>query len=292
MTSKLYFGGAAILAAAIALTGASKSDYKLEDRQTVNHTFGNDKTIDVDLVNGGVTVIGDGGTSIRITGEHIVRANTQAEIDRGKKDDVLDMNEKDGVAQIYENGPFRNGGNSSHSSDNHGFHEGSDRDHEYNVEWNITAHVPRAIALKLRSVNGTVNAQDTAGTYDVHCVNGQITMTGISGSGTVSSVNGTDTVTFRENPKSDSSFTSVNGKIDLSFQPNLSADFDLHTVNGGMFTDFESMALGSTGSASQQNGKYVYRSRGESRVHIGAAGGPQIKVQTVNGSIEIRKVSK
>ena len=289
MTSKFYFGGAAILAAAIALTGASNSDYKLEDRQTVNHTFANDKTIDTDLVNGGVTVIGDGGNSIRITGEHIVRANTQAEIERGNKDDVLDMNEKDGVAQIYENGPFRNGGNSNHSSDYHGFHEGSDREREYNVEWNITAHVPRAIALKLRSVNGAVRAQDTTGAYDVHCVNGQIVMTNIAGSGTVSSVNGGNTISFRENPKTDSTFASVNGKMDLSFQPNLSADFDLHTVNGGMFTDFESMGLSSAGVASQQNGKYVYRSRGDSKIHIGAAGGPQIKVTTVNGSIELRK---
>lgn len=288
MTRKLYLGGGVILAAGIALTGASKSDYKLEDRQTVNHTFANDKTIDTDMVNGSVTVIGDGGNSIRVTAEHIVRANSQAEIELAKKDDVLDLNEKDGVAQIYENGPFRNNGN-NHSSDYHGFHEGSDRDHEYNVEWNVTAHVPRAIALKLRSVNGSVSSQDTAGAYDVHCVNGQITMTNVAGSGTVSSVNGPDTVSFKENPKSDSTFTSVNGKIDLSFQPNLSADFDLHTVNGGMFTDFESMALASTGTASKNGAKYVYSSRGNSKIHIGAAGGPQIKVTTVNGSIELRK---
>ncbi len=155
-------------------------DYKLEDREPVSHTFTGDKTIDVDLVNGSVNVIGDGGSTIRVEGERVIHAANQEQMARAKKDDVLDMNEKNGVAQLYENGPFRN--NNNHSSDDHGFHDNSER--QYEVAWNLTVHVPRETALRLRSVNGGVTAQDTSGTFDVRSVNGPLVMTNIAGSGT------------------------------------------------------------------------------------------------------------
>jgi hypothetical protein len=287
MTKRLYLAilGAALIGNAVALSAASHDDYKLEDREPVHHTFTGDKTIDVDLVNGSLTVIGDGGSTMRVDGERVIHAATQDQIARAKTDDVLDMNEKGGVAQIYENGPFRD--SNGHTSENHGFHEDSSR--HYEVAWNITVHVPRATALKLRTVNGGVTAQDTSGTFDVRSVNGPLSMTDVSGSGTASAVNGTNTISFHENPKADSAFTSVNGKIDVTFQPNLSADFDLKTVNGAMYTDFESTALASaTGTATNQNGKFVYKNRGESRIRVGS-GGPQIRLETVNGGIEIRK---
>src|SRR4051794_6661924 len=113
MTNKLCW---AFIGAALTLCAASHGDYKLEDRSPVNHTFTGDKKIDVDLIGGSVTIVGDGGNSMRVTGERVIHADTQDQMARAKKDDVLDMNDKDGVAQIYENGPFRNN-NNGHSSD-------------------------------------------------------------------------------------------------------------------------------------------------------------------------------
>ncbi len=46
-------------------------------------------------------------------------ADAQA-LDRARKEVTLDINEKDGIAQLYVNGPFRDNG---HSSENHGFHD-------------------------------------------------------------------------------------------------------------------------------------------------------------------------
>ena len=291
MTNNVRFSaiGAAVLGTVLALAAASHEDYKVENREPAHHTFTGDKTIDVDLVNGSVTVIGDGGNTIRVDGERVVHALNQEEVARAKREDVLDINEKDGVAQLYENGPFRN---NDHSSEYHGFHDTSER--QYNVAWNLTAHVPRETALQLRSVNGGIIAQDTSGHFEVRSVNGPLAMSNIAGSGNASAVNGTNTVSFRENPKADSAITSVNGKIDVTFQPNLSADFSLKTVNGGMYTDFESTALASmppTGTATKENGRFVYRNRGESRIRVGA-GGPQIRIETVNGSIQIKKQTK
>lgn len=278
----------AIIGIATVLGAASHSDYKVEDREPVRHTFTGDKSLDTDTVNGTVTVIGDGGNTIRVEGERVIHAADQASVAQAKKDDVLDINEKNGVAQLYENGPFRN--NNNHSSDDHGFHETSDR--HYEVEYNLTIHVPRDTGLRLRTVNGGLQAQDTSGAFDVKSVNGSVAMTNIAGSGTVAAVNGTNIVSFRENPKADSAFTSVNGRIEVTFQPSLSADLELKTVNGGMYTDFEATALAAApGAATQQNGRFVYKTRGTSRLRIGA-GGPQLRLETVNGSIQIKKATK
>lgn len=274
----------AALGASLAFAAAGR-DYKVEDRSPVNHTFSRNQKLDVDVISGSIEVIGDGGNSIRVTGERVIHAADQQQLARAKQDDVLDMNEKDGTAQIYENGPFRNNSN-NRSSDYHGFHENSDR--HYNVDWNLTVHVPREIELRLRDVNGSIRTQDTSGAFDISAVNGSVTGTNIGGSGNISTVNGPATITFRQNPKSDSSFKSVNGKVDVTYQPNLAAEFDLKTVNGGMFTDFESVALASTGGGTSKEGKFVYKSHGNSRIRIGS-GGPQIRMETVNGSIQIRK---
>jgi hypothetical protein len=273
----------ALLGATLAFTAAGR-DYNVEDRSPVNHTFSRNQKLDVDVISGSIEVIGDGGNSIRVTGERVIHALDQQQLARAKQDDVLDMNEKDGTAQIYENGPFRN--NSNRSSDYHGFHENNDR--HYNVDWNLTLHVPREIALRLRDVNGSIKADGTGGSFDISAVNGSVTGTNLAGSGNISTVNGPTVISFRENPKSDSSFKSVNGKVDVTYQSNLAAEFDLKTVNGGMFTDFDSVALASTGGGSSKDGKFIYKSHGNSRIRIGS-GGPQIRMETVNGPIQIRK---
>ena len=189
--------GLAFFALAAFLNAATGNDYNVVDREPVTHTFTGDKTLDVDLVNGSVKVIGDTGGAIRVEGERVIRAATQDEVNRAKKEVTLDINEKNGTAQLYENGPYRDSNN--RSSDYHGFHENSDR--HYNVSYEITVRVPRETALHLRTVNGGVAAQDTTGLFDVGSVNGQIAMTNMAGSGTAAAVNGANVVSFRENPK-------------------------------------------------------------------------------------------
>ncbi len=51
--------------------------------------------------------MGDNANTIRVEGERITHAEDQQAVDRAKHDVKLDVNEKDGVAQLYVNGPFR-----------------------------------------------------------------------------------------------------------------------------------------------------------------------------------------
>ncbi len=192
-------------------------------------------------------------------------------------------------AQLCVNGPFRD--NDRRSSDDHGFHE-QHRDREYEVTYNFTIHVPSATVLQLHSVNGKVDATDTVGKFDVHAVNGTVKMTNVAGSGSTQTVNGEITAVFRENPKTDLNFKTVNGRVDVSFPPSLSADLQIKTLNGPAYTDFEATALASgPGQAEQKNGKFVYRSNRFSNVRVGS-GGPVLKFETVNGSIQIRKSAR
>jgi hypothetical protein len=283
----MYYQKIALGIAACALVSAVSSAahrWTTEAREAIQHVFNKDKALEVDNINGTIEVVGDNGTTIRVTGERVIRAEDQTELERAKREVTLDMNEKDGVAQLYVNGPFRN---HDHASDDHGFHEHSDR--HYEVTYNITVRVPHLTDLRLRNVNGGIKAGETTGKFDVNGVNGSVTMNSIGGSGTVRTVNGEMILSFNENPKLSSDFKTVNGRIEATFAPNLSADVRLRTFNGGAFTDFDGTALAAQpATIEKRNGRSVFRANRASNLRIGA-GGPELSFETVNGSISIKK---
>jgi hypothetical protein len=279
----MYYQKIALVVAACALVSAADR-WTVEAKEAIHHTFSKDTTINVDNINGTIEIIGDNGTTMRVEGEKIIRAEDQAELERAKREVTLDINEKDGVAQLYVNGPFRG---HDHASDDHGFHDNTDR--HYEVTYNLTVHVPHATELRLRSVNGAIKSEQTTGKFDVHGVNGSVNMNSMAGSGSVHTVNGGVTVSFAENPKAPSEFQTVNGRIEATFMPNLSANVHVKTVNGGAFTDFDGTSLAAEpATPDRRNGRTVIRADRATHLRIGN-GGPELNFQTVNGSISIRK---
>lgn len=272
-----------ILAVVCAGAVCRAEDYRLEERENIQRTLSGANELDVNNVNGFIHVTGDGGNTVRLDAEKIMRARDSGEMARAKSEVTLDINQKDGIAQFYVNGPFRD---HDHASSYHGFHESESR--HYDVTYNLTIRVPRTIGLTLKTVNGELICADTSGKFDVNGVNGSITMTGIAGSGYVRTVNGPTTVTFRENPKAESEFHSLNGKVDVSFQPDLSADIRVKTFNGAAYTDFESTALAGQASIAQNGAKWVYRKNQFANLRVGK-GGPELTFETLNGDIRIRK---
>src|SRR5580704_14942059 len=133
-----------ITACALIATVLNGRNWRSEAREPFHYTFSKDTTLDLDNVDGTIQVIGDNGNTIRVEGERILRAEDQEALDRAKRDVKLDVNEKDGTAQLYVNGPFRGNG---HSIDDHGFHLHYDS-HEYDVTYNSTIHAPRDTALR------------------------------------------------------------------------------------------------------------------------------------------------
>ncbi len=146
---------------ALAAIPAFGWDYKEEAREPVKHIFAaGATTLEVHNINGSVTVLGDGGNTMRVEGEKVIRAADRQELEQGKKEVTLDLNEKAGVAQVYVNGPFRRGSNRNNNEDP-GFQQTGRRNYE--VVYNLTIHVPRASALQLHSVNGAGKVETVNG---------------------------------------------------------------------------------------------------------------------------------
>src|SRR6266478_6205635 len=94
-------------------------------------------------------------------------------------------------------------------------------------------------------------------------------------------------VSFRQNPKEASDFETVNGAIELQFARDLSADFRFKTFNGGIYSDFPVTALPVRGMQEERHGsKVIFRADRYTGARINA-GGPQIKVENLNGDIRI-----
>jgi DUF4097 and DUF4098 domain-containing protein YvlB len=71
-------------------------------------------------------------------------------------------------------------------------------------------------------------------------------------------------------------FTTVNGNVIVEFTGEFGGDVDLSTVNGSLNTNFEMTISG------RLDPKHL-------RAHIGKPGGPRMKLETVNGNVELRK---
>jgi DUF4097 and DUF4098 domain-containing protein YvlB len=114
-------------------------------------------------------------------------------------------------------------------------------------------------------------------------------MSDVAGSGEVQTVNGAVQVIFTRSPQGNCEFKTVNGEVDLSFPGDLSADFRMKTFNGEIYSDFPVTYLPAASAVKeQQKGRFVYKSDRFFGVRTGK-GGPEIKLDTLNGDIYIRK---
>ncbi len=260
---------------------------KLKHTETIQRTFPAPATVGVANINGSIHVTGYNGQQVEMTAVRTDEADTQALLDRAAKEVTLVMEVKDGMLQIYPDGPFR--GDSPHRSpfDHSWSHDGPG----YKFAFEITLKVPASMNLDLRNVNkGGITVENVHGHFDVHEVNGPVEMSGMGGSGNVQSVNGKVTVAFNQNPTGPCKFKTVNGTVEVDLKPGLSADLQYKTLHGGIFTDFDLNGLPTAVAASteRENGKFVYRSHGMSQARVGA-GGPLLSFETLNGEIRIRR---
>ena len=242
---------------------------------------GERRKLTIDDVWGSVHVVGGSGDQVQLVAKKTIRAQSKDDLELAKKEVSLDITQQGSLLKFYVNGPFRCQCDCGCGT----------REHQtYVVKYDFEVQIPRDVDLSVRTVNdGDVKVQDVAGQYSVHNVNGSVEMTNIAGSGSAKTVNGELKVLFRDNPPADSSFTTVNGDVDLYFLPKLSADFRFKTFNGEVFTDFQMSALPARQPVEEhQNGKFVFHADRYSGGRI-ATGGPEIKIETLNGDIHIRE---
>jgi hypothetical protein len=269
---------------------AQSSRYTVQEKDTIRRTLefsgSGNRTIELDNVSGSIHVAGTNGRSVEMVANRTIRAESQDRVRDAQRDVQLDIADGAETVRIYVNGPFRC--NCSNGSDGWRSFGARWNDPGYRVDMDFDLTVPQGTKLRLRTVNsGDITVENTSGDFEVENVNGKIIMTDIRGSGRAETVNGRVTVSFAENPKSDSSFKSTNGAIEVSFQPNLSANLQMKTFNGGLFTDFDVTSLPNAApSAERVNGRFVYRRNSFSGFRVGS-GGPEIKFDGFNGDVRV-----
>ena len=258
------------------------SSFNVHEQEKIEKSFtmpAGHRALEIDNIWGSIEVTGGSGEQVQLTVNKTLRAESKEQLEKARKDVTLDITQQSDLLKLYVNGPFRCQCNDC---------RGSRGDEGYNVKMDFQLRVPRDIDLKIKTVNeGRVIIRQVNGNFLVRNVNGDIEMDHVAGSGTAHTVNGPVKVSFLQNPRESSDFRTVNGNIELSFARNLAADFRFKTFNGGIYSDFPVTALPVHGIQEEHHGpKVIFRADRYSGARV-SSGGPEIKVENLNGDIRI-----
>lgn len=158
----------------------------------------------------------------------------------------------------------------------HTFNSGS-RNNPAGVEYAVT--VPRNARLdEIKLINGNLDISGAKGEVHASGINGRLEAHDLAGRSELSVVNGHLDVTFDVLPSSSIELSSVNGSIQLTIPSDSQAQIEASTVSGGIENNF--------GLHASHHNFVGHDLRGE----LGQ-GGPHIKLENVNGRIEIRHAS-
>ena len=132
--------------------------------------------------------------------------------------------------------------------------------------------VPPGVRFVARTVNGDVDAQGLEGPVDVSTVNGDIEVETINGA-EARTVNGSIFAALGRGWDEDVSMETVNGSIEVDLPDDAGAEVNASWVNGSLDVD---MPLTLRGQIERRSARGTL-----------GDGGPELEVNTVNGSIRV-----
>jgi DUF4097 and DUF4098 domain-containing protein YvlB len=141
-----------------------------------------------------------------------------------------------------------------------------------------TIKVPSdAILEDIELVNGNLKVTGVTGYLSLGTVNGSITASGMAGNAWVETVNGNLDLSFDKMGKGQSvDLESVNGAIVIRIPAKASAHVEAETLNGNISNEF---------GLTVEKGEWI----GRSMEGLVGSGDARITLETVNGSIDIKK---
>jgi len=151
------------------------------------------------------------------------------------------------------------------------------RNNPAGVEYTLT--VPRGARLgEIKLINGALDITGVSGEVHASCINGKLEAHNLSGRAELSTINGHLDARFDQLAGSSIELNSVNGSVELTIPSDSKAEIEASTVSGGIDNDF--------GLRVNHHQFVGHDLRGEL-----ANGGTHIKLENVNGRIEIRHAS-
>ncbi|MGH7618997.1 MAG: DUF4097 family beta strand repeat-containing protein, partial [Gemmatimonadaceae bacterium] len=148
------------------------------------------------------------------------------------------------------------------------------RNNDVNVEFHVL--LPKGVNVGANTVNGDVTVSGATAEVDANTVNGEVDIATTGGQASATNVNGGVRARLGALTAGPMQFTTVNGSVSVDFTGDSGADLDMETVNGTLNTNFEMTLVG------RLDPKHL-------RAHVGRPGGPRIRLETVNGSVEIHR---
>jgi hypothetical protein len=258
-------------------------DMPFHTQESFHETFGvvpqrGPRAIEVANLLGSIEVVGSDDDGVQMDVDKSIRARSNQALERARKEVTLDVDKDPGLLRIEVKYP-----SPCALPDCWSF-----EDHSYRVTMNFRLQVPHDSDLTLKTVEGReVRVRDVSGTFSISNVNGAITMEEVAGSGTARTVNGPIKVTFRKNPEKDWQFASVSGGVDLYFPKNLSADFRFRTFSGSVDSDFPILTAPLNVPAEERRGARLYFQTIAFEGGRVGAGGPLIRVESLNGKVRL-----
>lgn len=254
--------GLALTLAAPAVAWAQNPDFSWRG------AVGEGKTLEIKGVNGAIIATTASGPEVEVTATKSARRSDPDEV----RIEVITHEGGVTICAVYPSPRLRRE-NECRPGDDGGM---TVRNNDVNVEF--TVRVPHGVDFVGKTVNGKIQALSLPGNVDLTTVNGGIEVT-TSGLATANTVNGSISATIgRAEWDGTIRFKTVNGGIRLNLPDAISAQFKARTVNGGIATDFPVQVQGRFGPR-EMNGT------------IGSGGARRLEVETVNGSIEIKRVT-
>lgn len=143
------------------------------------------------------------------------------------------------------------------------------------VRIDFTVRVPKGVRFIGRTVNGSVEAVSLRSDAAAYTVNGDVSMS-TAGEAHAETVNGSIRASLgRNSSKRVQQFSTVNGAITLEMPSRMNAVLHAQTLHGGISTEF------SLPVHTRQAGRTAAGALGK--------GGSEVKVNTVNGDIHLRR---
>jgi len=134
--------------------------------------------------------------------------------------------------------------------------------------------VPRTAQVRIETTNGDIEVTGLAGAFRAEATNGQIRGTGLENRAEVETTNGQVSLAFAKLAEGGVSCTTTNGAVEVLLPQDAKASVTADVTNGEIETGGLNLTI-------------VKQSRRHLEATIGG-GGPQVRVETTNGSVAVR----
>jgi DUF4097 and DUF4098 domain-containing protein YvlB len=248
-----------VCAILILALGAHASDHRgaLTEEFHQTYALNADGRVELDNINGAVHISSWDRNEVKV--DAVKYADTKERLDEAK----IEIESAKDLLSIRTKYPEHD----------HNWNWGS-HNNPAGVEYTLT--VPRTARLdEIKLINGSLDVTGVSGEVRASCINGRLEAHDLAGRAKLETINGRLEARFTELAGKSVDLSSVNGSVELTIPSDSKAELEANTVSGGIENDF---------------GLHVNRHQFVGRDLRGelGSGGTRIKLENVNGRIEIR----